>query len=187
MKNQDSKSEISNLEKQLSAPASKTNTLLLTQYILDNPQVIDTLYQLIWSGKKNIQWKATWVFEHVFLDNPELIDPYIGDMIKRFDSINSDGAKRHISKILSLSDITKNATGELINTCFAWLISELIPVAVKVHCMQILFNICTEYPDLKHELKEVIEAQLPYNSAGFKSRANKILKELNIDSALLSF
>ena len=178
MEEQCIQSEINDLEKQIAAPASKSNTLLITQYILDYPQILPSLYQLIWNCKKELQWKATWVLEHVFLDNQDLISPYLDDLIKRFNTIESDGAKRHIAKILSLSEITEKANGELINTCFDWLISELIPVAVKVHCMQILFNICETYPDLKQELKAVIEGQISNNSIGFKSRANKLLKKL---------
>lgn len=44
--------------------------------------------------------------------------------------------------------------------------------------MTILHNLSKEHPDLKNELRVAIEEQMPYASAGFKSRGNKILKAL---------
>jgi hypothetical protein len=44
--------------------------------------------------------------------------------------------------------------------------------------MTVLFNIVKKYPELKDELKMSIEDQLPYGSAGFKSRGRRILKSL---------
>lgn len=178
MENQALPSEKNNLIEQISAPVSKVNTLLIANHIIYSPAQLPTLYHIIWHSKMQIQWRASWVLEQIFLTNPNLVNPYLEDMISQFETIKSDGVKRHISKILSLSQITDKVNGHFINTCFDWLISELIPVAVKVHCMQILFNITKEYPDLKHELKTVLETQIPNNSIGFKSRAKKIIKTL---------
>jgi hypothetical protein len=42
----------------------------------------------------------------------------------------------------------------------------------------VLGNIAQKLPDLKKELQLVVEDQLPYASAGYKSRAKKIIKTL---------
>lgn len=178
MENQVLLPEKKNLIEQISTQVSKANTLLIANHIIYHPTELSTLYHIIWNSKAEIQWRASWVLEQIFLTNPHLVNPYLEDMISRFETIKSNGVKRHISKILSLSQITDKVNGHFINTCFDWLISELIPVAVKVHCMQILFNVTIEYPDLKHELKTVLETQIPNNSVGFKSRAKKLIKTL---------
>jgi hypothetical protein len=41
-----------------------------------------------------------------------------------------------------------------------------------------LQNLAKDYPEIKTELKLLIEDQLPHQTAGFKSRGKKILKEL---------
>jgi len=168
-----------NIEERISAEISKANTLLVCNYIISNPNSLDELYNLIFTGKGKTKWRAAWVFEHVFLAQPDMINPYIPELIKRFPDIKDDGVRRHFAKILSLSDINAMADGNLIDTCFSQLMSETIPVAVKTQCMQILFNITREYPDLKRELIMVLEEQMPNNSAGFKSRANKLIKALS--------
>jgi hypothetical protein len=49
---------------------------------------------------------------------------------------------------------------------------------VKVFGMTVLANLCEKLPELKNELRIIIEDQMPYGSAGFKSRGSKILKKL---------
>ena len=44
--------------------------------------------------------------------------------------------------------------------------------------MSVLGNLAKKYSEIKPELKLIIEDQLPHQSAGFKSRAKHILKEL---------
>jgi hypothetical protein len=53
------------------------------------------------------------------------------------------------------------------------------PIAVKVFSMTVLANLSKSSPDIKKELRIAIEDQLPYGSAGFVSRAKKVLKEID--------
>lgn len=58
------------------------------------------------------------------------------------------------------------------------------PIAVRVHAMQILYNISETEPDFKPELIHIIEHELEYHSsAGIKSRGGKLLKKLRKECA----
>ncbi|MCW3787631.1 hypothetical protein [Plebeiibacterium sediminum] len=171
--------ELNILKEHIQTRANKTETVSLTQYIIDRPHLIEELYHLIFTCDKKEQWKAAWLFEHVYLEDKTIIRPFLKDMIKRFPNLQSDGVKRHFSKMLAYSDINNLLDGNFINICFDWLISEKIPVAVKANCMHILYNATKVYPELKPELKMILEEQFDNNTAGFKSRAKKILKEIS--------
>ena len=67
----------------------------------------------------------------------------------------------------------------MINTCFKFLESPTEALAVKVFSMTVLSNFAKQYPEIVPEIKIVIEDQLPHQSAGFKSRAKKVLKDLD--------
>ena len=67
----------------------------------------------------------------------------------------------------------------MINTCFKFLESSTEALAVKVFSMTVLSNLAKQYPEIVPEIKIVIEDQLPHQSAGFKSRAKKVLKDLD--------
>ena len=74
-----------------------------------------------------------------------------------------------------------STTGEAADICFGYLVDHKETIAVRVFAMTVLGNICRREPDLGIELRLVIEEELPYASAGFKSRAKKILAELGVD------
>ena len=44
--------------------------------------------------------------------------------------------------------------------------------------MDIAYNIASDIPELKEELALVINDQMEFNSAGFKSRGKRILKKI---------
>jgi hypothetical protein len=66
----------------------------------------------------------------------------------------------------------------LIDLCFGYLSSEIIPVAVKAHAMQIIYNHVLLYPELKDELVTILEDQIDNNTVGFLSRARRLIKQM---------
>ena len=49
---------------------------------------------------------------------------------------------------------------------------------MKAHAMQIIYNHVLLYPELKDELVTVLEDQMENNSAGFKSRGVRLIKQM---------
>jgi hypothetical protein len=66
----------------------------------------------------------------------------------------------------------------LANICFGYLSDPKEPIAVRVFSMTVLANMAKENPELKNEIIPIIEDQLPFGSAGFRSRGTKVLKIL---------
>ena len=50
--------------------------------------------------------------------------------------------------------------------------------AAKAFSLTILHNLSKQYPEIKQELKTIIDDRWEYESAAFRARARKILKEL---------
>jgi hypothetical protein len=61
------------------------------------------------------------------------------------------------------------------NICFEFIASNDTAVAIKAFALTVLQHLSKEYPDIKAELKLVIEERWPYETAAFRSRARKIL------------
>lgn len=51
-------------------------------------------------------------------------------------------------------------------------------LAIKVFSLSVLGKLAKSYPEIIPELKLLIEDQLPHQTAGFKSRAKRVLKQL---------
>ncbi len=143
------------------------------------------LMEIVMHGKEPVVQRAAWAMDACLENHPELLSSYVETLIDALSSFTNDGVKRQIVKALAIRSIPESRQGQLADLCFMWLQSSAIPVAVKIHCMQILANIAVEYPDLAMELQTVIKEQMPRNSVGFLSRARKILKQLAGLSLLL--
>lgn len=90
-----------------------------------------------------------------------------------------NAVKRNTIRFLQDIQIPEKYQGTLMEICFKYLESPTEALAVKVFSMQVLDNLAKLYPEIKPELKLLIEEQLPNQTAGFKSRAKKILKTCN--------
>jgi hypothetical protein len=63
------------------------------------------------------------------------------------------------------------------NTCFEFLQSAETPIAVKAFSLTILGNLAAEYPEIRGELKLIIEEQWEHATPAIRSRAKRILKK----------
>jgi len=99
-------------------------------------------------------------------------------MVRNLDHAPHDAVVRNTVRIFQDIDIPENLSGILYEKCFSYIEDIKSTIAVKCFSMSILAKIASQYPELSHELVAVIEEQLPYSSAGFKSRAKRILPKL---------
>ncbi|WP_142533782.1 hypothetical protein [Saccharicrinis carchari] len=157
---------------------SKQQALFLAGHIAKNKPLIELIFALMEDPKHKKAWKAAWVLDHIYQDNPNLINTYVNKMINLFMLSDNDSTRRILGKLLSFYDITEKVDGNFVNTCFDLLQHESVAVAVKVHAMQLLFNISQTYPELRAELKLIIEEQTNNNTIAFKARAKRLLRKL---------
>lgn len=151
---------------------------LFIQEVLNSVSEFGTLLELALYEKDPLAWRAAWVLDGSDEQSPGLASDYIPGIIHRLPGIESTGTLRCLLRLLCRYDIREEDQGILIDLCFSYLVSELYPVAVKVHAMQIIYHHVLIYPELKEELITVIGDQLNHNTIGFKTRGMRLLKEM---------
>ncbi len=170
-----------NFREQLLAELSKRNTVYMASVIGTDEKLFKKVFELILTNEEYVSGRAAWVIEHVWLDYPEMIEPYINDMIDFLPKSKYDNQKRHFTKILSTIDLRKldeERLGVLIDRCFTWLEDPIYPTAVKMFSMQIIYNYVEIEPVIATELIAIIENQFNDSTPGFKNRGEKILRKL---------
>ena len=166
------------IKKELLKEHSKRQTAKVVTYIGNDPKRFNELIHIFLDGPYRVTQRAAWPLSIAVEKNPELILPHMKVVLKMLGRNDAHNAvRRNIVRLLQFIDIPKKYYGVLVDTCFE-LMDPKQPIAVRVFSMQVLSNIASHLPDLKKELRLVIEDQLPYASAGFLSRAKKVLKEL---------
>ena len=139
---------------------------------------VSGLLVMIFEEKDPIAWRAAWILDGSDELHQGLVGDRITGIIRKLPDLESAGALRSLLRMLCRYEIPEEEQGLLIDLCFSYLMSELYPVAVKVHAMQIIYHHTLLYPELKTELKTVIEDQMENNSVGFKSRGRRIIQQL---------
>ena len=144
----------------------------------DSTEKFNTLLELSLYDKDPVAWRAAWILDSSDEVHPGLGSGSISRIVNRLPKVKSTGTLRCLLRMLSRYKIDEEDQGLLIDLCFGYMVSELYPVAVKVHAMQIIYHHVLMYPELKEELVTVIRDQIVNNTVGFKSRGMRIIKQL---------
>ncbi len=86
-----------------------------------------------------------------------------------------DSVTRNSIRMLKQLDTPEIFHGEVMNACFRFIKTPAGPAAIKALSLTTLFNLSKQYPDIKPELKLIIEQRWNTETAAFKSRGKKIL------------
>ena len=155
------------------------NLSLVSRHIADHPDLLGVLMSVAFDDSKLENWRAVWMVEKVYDQHPDLIRPYFPAMTEFLFTTSNNSKKRHLLKLISLNPIQEDQMGKLLNYGIETFIDASMPVAVRVHALQILFNISLKEPDFAGELIELIEHELAYHdSAGIRSRGKHLLRKL---------
>jgi hypothetical protein len=155
------------------------NLALLVRYISDYPEYLNLIMDKALDDSQPENWRAAWMVDKIHDRHPDLVLPYLPVMTEFVLITKSAGKKRHFLKLISLHDIPEEKMAILFNFCFEVFTNGTEPVAVRVHAMQILFNIAQKEPDFTGELINLIENEIElHGSAGIASRGRKLLGKL---------
>jgi len=148
---------------------------------IENPAIFKKLYEYSFSPDKKLAFRASWTLSKVCDKFPDLIYPYLPEIINRLGEIDNESTQRSFLRIISLSDFSRISVkhhGILAEHCFAALKSGFSAIAIKAYSMEILYNLVVIYPELLNELTSTINLLEGEGSAGVIARGNMILKRL---------
>ncbi len=168
-----------NLVKALLKEHSKAQCNRIVEYIGTDKDRFRELVEVFTTGTYRITQRAAWPLSYCAEYHPELIKPHLKKLIHNLNQPGlHDAVKRNTVRFLQFTSIPKSLQGITAQVCFDLLQNRKEAIAVRVFSMTVLANIAKHQPELKSELKIIIEDTLPYGSPGFVSRGRKILKGL---------
>lgn len=170
---------------------SREKRLLYANLVINNPELITPLLEILFEVDDKISCRAAWVFEFMCSETIEAIIPHLDLFTKNLPKVHLDSAVRPVAKVCELitkayygkedSEIKKSLTAahkeNIIEACFDWMINDE-KVAPKAYSMISLKLLGTEYDWVHPELITILERDFHVQSAAFKARARHILKTI---------
>ncbi|MGY0392735.1 adenylosuccinate lyase [Bizionia sp. KMM 8389] len=170
---------------------SREKRLEYANLLLDNPELIPIVLDIMFMVDDKISCRAAWVLEFMCSKNLNALVPYLDRFTTNFHKIHLDSAVRPVAKIceyLSQSyysktantikeKLTKTHQERIIECSFDYLIQDA-KIAPKAYAMNTLYLFGTEYEWIHPELCLILERDYQMQSPGFKARARKILKKI---------
>lgn len=170
-----------NIESEIAKDFSKAQVSKIADYISADGERFASLMNIFLRGQYINTQKAGWVLSECAEKYPLLIIPYFRNFIQKIqEPMASDSVKRNIVRVWQYVPIPDEYLDDIYNICFGFLHSNEA-IAIKVFSMTVCCNIAKRIPELKSELRLIVEDLLMKNqdgSAAINSRGQKILKEL---------
>lgn len=158
------------------------NHELVIKEALNNSEYLSLLLDIALNNTQSKSWRAAWIVDKINDIKPELVEPYLKDIIVQLKKEASSSKQRHFLKLISLHKIPSGYHSFLLEYCIKCFTSAAEPIAVRVYALQVLYNISEEEPELKPELLSIIQHEIElHSSAGIKSRGRKLAKKLQFE------
>lgn len=171
-----------NIPKQLLTAHSRANADLVLQYVLAEEVRVPELMGAFLSTEYRVVQRAAMVVGHLGRERPDWLQPYHACMIATAEAYPHPSVPRNVLRYFSelpLADVAEEDQGPLLDLAFRLTESQTEPVAIRVFAMTVVANFCKIHPELKDELRGIIELTIAEGTTpGFRSRGGRILREL---------
>jgi hypothetical protein len=155
---------------------SKEQTDRIVKWVGHSQSRFDELLSLFLKDEPLVRQRAGWPLSYVARKHPDLISNHLGKLIKNLHKKGlHDAEKRNTVRILEDIELPEKYHGEIMSICFDFIQSPAEAVAIKAFSLTILGKLLPQYPDIKNELKLIIEERWEHETAAFRSRARKVL------------
>ena len=170
---------------------SREKRLYYANMVINNPELLYPLLEILFTVDDKISCRAAWVFEFMCSEKLESVIPHLDIFTKNIGRVHLDSAVRPVAKVSELiiksyhdkndNTIKKHLTQEHIEriteACFDWMINDQ-KVAVKAYSMHTLYLLGKSYDWIHPELLIILERDFSSQSAAFKARARHIIRLL---------
>ena len=168
-----------NLRPEILKEHSKAQCTKIVNWVGADQNRFDALFALFLNDEYRVVQRAAWPVSNCVMAHPEFINK---NWLKLINNLKKpglhDAVKRNSIRLMQDIEIPEKYHGGIMNICFEYLEAPTEAMAIKAFSMTVLGNFAKKYPEIKTELKLLIEDQMPHQTAGFKSRGKKILQQL---------
>jgi len=151
----------------------------IVAWIGNKPSRFDQLVQLFLSDNPVVVQRSAWPLSEAVRLHPPLVQQHLGTILAYIHQPGlHEAVKRNGIRLLQYIIIPEDYHGIIMHQCFDFLVSPAEKPAIKAYSLTVLQNFCKQYPEIRQELKTIIEDRWELETPAFHARAKKILKEI---------
>ncbi len=155
---------------------SKEQTAKIVNYINGDAERFAELMRLFLGRVYRVSQRAAWAVSNCIEQHPELVKPYYNVLIKQLERDDVHVAvRRNVVRLLQFVEIPSRYAGRVFDACYSLLDNPAETVAVRCFSMTVAANVAKNSPELLAELRLVVSKYPEAATAGFRSRARRIL------------
>ena len=148
----------------------------IVEYVGNDPERFRELMKIFLGKEYRPTQRASWAVNYCAEHHPELVKPYLTKLIGLLETEDGhDAIRRNVARLLQFVKIPAKLRGRTYAACYDLVDDPQQPVAVRVFALTVAANLARNEPDLMNELRLMSSKYLAGASAGFLSRARKVL------------
>jgi hypothetical protein len=169
-----------NIRESLEKEHSKALTLRIIAYVGSDTSRMAELMTCFFDGEWRVCQRAAWAVGLIGEKHPQLIEPYLKQMLLNLTIPQHDAISRNTMRILrDMPDIPDDMLGLAADVSFRFLENPSVAIAIRAFSIRVLAKICKKEPELKDEVRALIEDILEHDKApGIVSAGRDVLRQL---------
>ncbi len=145
--------------------------------IANDTSRIDELMDCFFSEDWWLNQYSSGVVEIVAKKFPELVTPFIPEMLREIEDPRHNAIVRNILRTWQKMDIPEEFMGEIFERCFNYISDPKEAIAIRAFSITVCENIARTFPELNIELQLLLRDILTYEtSPGVLSRVRKAIR-----------
>jgi hypothetical protein len=165
-----------NIREALLTEHSKRQTMMIVAYIDGDAGRFRELMTNFLGETYRVSQRAAWAVNYCAQAHPELIRPYFAKLIEQLEDPDAHVAvRRNVARLLQFVEIPARYRGRVFEACYQLVADPDQPVAVRVFSMTVAAKIANGRPELMQELRLIASKYPQAATAGFRSRARRVL------------
>lgn len=155
---------------------SKEQATKIADYVDNDPERFAELIKQLLGPVYRVSQRAAWPVSFCIERNPQLVKPYFNVLIKQLERDDVHVAvRRNVVRLLQFVEIPRRYQGRLFDACYNLLDDPSEPIAVRAFSMTVAAKLAENEPELLDELRLVAAKYPQAATAGFRSRARRVL------------
>jgi len=168
------------VREQLRLVHSKANNKLIIGWVGQDADRFAEVMECFLGDEYRLVQRSAWVVGEVAKQQPNLMRPYTLALLEALENPLHEAVQRNGFRFIADTkfEFDEDEEGRLVGLAFDLLDKPKTPVAIRVHALQCMANICERYPELAEELMPFVQEGLDDEKPAMRSRCKRVYKQL---------